>query len=135
MAMTWEEFHDRVRALRAAEVPTLDVDREVNVPENSTDSAFDAAVLAHLRERAHEYLSNEWVNENGCPGGHAGGFRFEWSIHHGSCHCWTCHWPARYFHYVEVNGERRLWEALLLYHPNQLVLPEDPDNETEAANG
>lgn len=128
---TREEFRDRVRQLRRDGIDHLDVDRDVEVsPEQ--DHEINAAVLAYLRDNAERFVSPHGL-DGGCVGcGRKIGLTFTWGIVHGRGRCSNCGWPARLYHYVEVEGRERdvRWVGMLQYHPDQMILPEDEEPET-----
>ncbi len=106
---------ERIIELRAT-VPHLDID-EIGV--SGDNEAAVKAVLNHFRSVAHQFADpeekGECINCDRQQGGIMGAF--SWGIIHGEGAC-ICGWPARAYHFIEIDGDKTRVEVLLQYHPD-----------------
>ena len=116
---------ERIFELREAAIPRLNLAHVTadGLPESPN---VDAA-MAYLKDNAAKFadpVDDKCLNCRRILVGFLLG-SFTWGIIHGEGMCSYCGWPARAYHYYEVNGERQRFEAVLQYHPEQLITDEE----------
>ena len=115
---------ERIYELRKAAIPHLDL-AHVTADGFPESSNVDAA-MAYLKDNAAAFadpVDDKCLNCGRALMGLLGSFT--WGIIHGEGVCSHCGWPARAYHYYEVDGEERSFQAVLQYHPDQLITSEE----------
>ena len=83
---------------------------------NTLGEAARARLAEHLSHFLKPKLADNCVQCPCCGGAlwHGGGVldalcsTFRWGLAHGDGFCGRCKWPVRFYHYLQLDGERRI---------------------------
>lgn len=122
-----EQVIAKLAELKAKNLPKVNIEsfRKVN---KVFDAVIDKATDIEKKE-IEEYLSSFYLELEGhCIFTDKSPF-LDWSLIHGIMYDTNTGLSWRAYHYLTINGERRRFDTIMQYHPDNYSIAEEDDKE------